>query len=115
MAERVDEELEVLGCAGDWLQEFTDLRDRLNDHRLDVPKIRAIAMEMIDRIQVCGRTKPIPKLSDRARLRLERDAAVAQARLEQQREAAALRSLGVEVETPCLSMSLVRSSSGVSC
>ena len=64
-------------CAGPWLSEFTDLRDKINAFKLDIPTIRAVVAELDVRIPGTGRNYPVPKLSERAIARMERDAAVA--------------------------------------
>ena len=58
--------------AGPWLQEHTDLRDRLNE-QLDIDILRNLTRELQKRVEDSNRTTPIPKLSDRARLRLEKE------------------------------------------
>ena len=68
--------------AGPWLQEHTDLRDTLNE-QLDVEKLRSLTKELQTRIESSGRTQPIPRLSDRALLRLEKERAKRQ-RVEEQ-------------------------------
>lgn len=65
--------LRKLHFAGDWLQEHTDLRDLLlSDFTAD--SLRQLARTMQERIETCGRAEPLPKLSERARQRLEQDA-----------------------------------------
>ena len=64
-------------CAGPWLQEFTDLRDKINTAKLEIEIIRSIVAELDVRIPKTGRTHPIPKLSERALARMEREAAMA--------------------------------------
>jgi hypothetical protein len=52
--------------AGPWLSEFTDLREVLNlgdKADMSLERLREITYEVYDRIQACGRTYPIPKLS----------------------------------------------------
>lgn len=68
--------------AGPWLQEHTDLRDTLNE-QLDLEKLRSLTKELQRRIEDSGRTTPVPKLSDRALLRLEKERAKRQ-RIEEQ-------------------------------
>ena len=68
--------------AGPWLQEHTDLRDILNE-QLDLEKLRSLTKELQRRIEDSGRTIPVPKLSDRALLRLEKERAKRQ-RIEEQ-------------------------------
>ena len=63
----------LISClAGNWLQEHTDLRDKLNGE-FSVEGLRQMAQEMLRRIESCGRTVPQPKMSERARLRLEQE------------------------------------------
>jgi hypothetical protein len=80
---------------GSWLSEFTDLRDMLNkqDKSFCAQNVREIAEDVIRRIETLGRDYPIPKLSERALARLEREAAVAAAIAEQKREEAALEGM----------------------
>ena len=54
------------------MQEHTDLRDKLNGE-FSVEGLRQMAQEMLRRIESCGRTFPQPKMSERARLRLEQE------------------------------------------
>lgn len=63
--------------AGPWLQEFTELRDKLNTTKLDVSAIRKINEELEAEIAKTGRDHPIPKVSARAIARMEREAALA--------------------------------------
>ena len=58
--------------------------------------VRAIAEEVVIRMDTLGRDYPIPKLSERALARLEQEAAVAAAIAEQQREAGALGRLAAK-------------------
>ncbi len=55
--------------------------------------VRQIAEEIVRRMEELGRDYPIPKLSERALARLERDAAVAAAVAEQKREELALHGI----------------------
>ncbi len=64
-------------CAGPWLQEFTDLRDKINTAKLEIEIIRSVVAELDVRIPKTGRNYPIPKLSERALARMEREAAMA--------------------------------------
>ena len=63
--------------AGPWLQEFTDLRDGLNTNRVKMEDIRQINDELDVRIAETGRDHPIPKVSERALARMQREAALA--------------------------------------
>ena len=84
-------------AAGPWLTEFTDLREALNrSHDWGVEQLRGLAMEVLARIEVTGRTHPVPALSARALARMEAEAAKAAAIEEQQREAQALQQLAGE-------------------
>ena len=65
------------GLAGPWLQEFTDLRDRLNTNRVKMDDIKEINDELDVRIAGIGRDHPIPKVSERALARMQREAALA--------------------------------------
>ncbi|KAK9859393.1 hypothetical protein WJX84_003115 [Apatococcus fuscideae] len=78
---------------GDWLTEFTDLRDSMNDYGLDEARLKAIAGEMRQRILGLDRTYPIPKLSARQLARLEAEESKQAAQEEQQRETDALQEL----------------------
>lgn len=82
-------------CSGSWLSEFTDLRDRLNQQHksFGVADIREIAEEVVSRIGVLGRDYPVPKLSERALARMEREAAMTAAIAEQNREEACLKRI----------------------
>lgn len=64
-------------CAGPWLQEFTDLRDKLNTNKIGMEQIRQVNDELDIRIAETGRDHPIPKISERALARMEREAALA--------------------------------------
>lgn len=64
-------------CAGPWLQEFTDLRDRLNTSRVLMEDIKQVNNELDIRIAETGRDHPIPKVSERALARMAREAALA--------------------------------------
>ena len=64
-------------CAGPWLQEFTDLRDKINTAKLEIEIIRSVVAELDVRISKTGRNYPIPKVSERALARMEREAAMA--------------------------------------
>ena len=77
-------------CAGNWLQEHTDLRDQLNAN-FSLQELKKLTKEMQRRIEGCGRTEPQPKLSERALLRLEKEQQKRQ-RIEEQ-----LREEGTEV------------------
>lgn len=81
---------------GPWLQEFTDLRDKINIGKLDIATIREVVAELDVRIPQTGRNHPIAKISERAQARMTREAALAGAIAEQQREDAALASLPAE-------------------
>ena len=85
----------LLGCSGAWLSEFTDLRDRLNQQHktFGVADIREIARDVIFRIEGLGRDYPVPKLSERALARMEREAAMAAAIAEQNREESCLQRI----------------------
>ena len=50
-------------CAGPWLQEFTDLRGKINAFKLDIETIRSVEAELDIRISKTGRNHPIPKIS----------------------------------------------------
>lgn len=63
--------------AGPWLQEFTDLRDKINTLKLEFSMIREVIAELDVRIPQTGRNYPIPKISERALARMEREAALA--------------------------------------
>ena len=63
--------------AGPWLQEFTDLRDKINTLKLEFSMIREVIAELDLRIPQTGRNYPIPKISERALARMEREAALA--------------------------------------
>ena len=86
----------VLGCSGAWLSEFTDLRDRLNQQHksFGVEDIREIAREVVCRIEGLDRDYPVPKLSERALARMEREATMAAAIAEQNREESCLQRIG---------------------
>lgn len=78
---------------GPWLAEFTDLRDALNERGLTADALAAISAEALARIEAAvasGRTDPVPVLSERARMRLEKEEAVAAAVEEAAREEEAL-------------------------
>ena len=64
-------------CTGPWLSEFTDLRDKINALKLDIPVIREVMTELDVRIPETGRSHPVPKISERALARMEREAALA--------------------------------------
>lgn len=66
---------------GPWLQEFTDLRDKINTLKLEFSMIREVIAELDLRIPQTGRNYPIPKISERALARMEREAALAGATL----------------------------------
>ena len=83
--------------AGDWLTEFTDLRDSMNDYGLDEARLKVIAGEMRQRILGLDRTHPIPKLSARQLARLEAEESKRAAQEGQQREADALQELEAKV------------------
>jgi hypothetical protein len=75
------------------LAEFTDLRDALNERGLTADALAAISAEALARIEAAvasGRTDPVPVLSERARMRLEKEEAVAAAVEEAAREEEAL-------------------------
>ena len=86
---------------GPWFQEHHDLRDKLNaggkkDPRADFARVKAVAAEMLERVQAtvaAGRTAPIPKLSEKKRLKLEKEAARQAAIAEQEREQQGLDAL----------------------
>ncbi|KAK9908593.1 hypothetical protein WJX75_000138 [Coccomyxa subellipsoidea] len=80
---------------GAWLSEFTDLRDRLNQQHktFGVADIREIARDVVFRIEGLGRDYPVPKLSERALARMEREAAMAAAIAEQNREESCLQRI----------------------
>ena len=80
----------LLVCAGNWLQEYTDLRDQLNAN-FSLQELRKLTKEMQRRIEGCGRTEAQPKMSERALLRLEKEQQKRQ-RIEDQ-----LREEGTEV------------------
>lgn len=63
------------------------------DKKFNLQNVREIGEEMVRRIAQLGRDYPVPKLSERALARLEREAAVAAAVAEQNREELALHSL----------------------
>lgn len=87
------------------MQEHTDLRDTLNE-QLDVEKLRSLTKELQSRIENSGRSKPIPKLSDRALLRLEKEQAKRQ-RIEEQ-----LKEDGVVVTPEVTSVATERAIKG---
>lgn len=64
-------------CAGPWLQEFTDLRDKVNTLKLTFSIIQEVVAELDVRIPQTGRNYPVPKMSERALARMEREAALA--------------------------------------
>ena len=59
------------------MQEFTDLRDKINTLKLEFSMIREVIAELDVRIPQTGRNHPIPKISERALARMEREAALA--------------------------------------
>lgn len=71
--------------AGPWLQEFTDLRDKINTLKLEFSMIREVIAELDVRIPQTGRSYPIPKISERALARMEREAALAGVTLNKKR------------------------------
>lgn len=81
---------------GPWLSEFTDLRDKINALKLDIPVIREVIAELDVRIPETGRSHPVAKISERAIARMEREAALAGAVAEQNREDAALAALSTD-------------------
>ncbi|KAL3146164.1 tRNA-dihydrouridine(16/17) synthase [NAD(P)(+)]-like protein [Trebouxia sp. C0010 RCD-2024] len=83
----------TFGLIGPWLQEFTDLRDKINTLKLEFSMIREVIAELDVRIPQTGRDYPIPKISERALARMEREAALAGAVAEQNRQDTALASL----------------------
>ncbi|KAK9856452.1 hypothetical protein WJX84_005405 [Apatococcus fuscideae] len=78
---------------GDWLTEFTDLRDRMNDYGLDEARLKEIAEEMQQRINSLGRDHPVPKLSARQLARAEMEESKRAAVEGQQRESDALQEM----------------------
>lgn len=81
---------------GDWLQEHTDLRDDIlhNGRELTLDRLLHLAEEMGRRIEESGRDHPVPKLSERQLARQKKEAALAAAVAEQQREDAAMEGIG---------------------
>lgn len=77
---------------GNWLQEHTDLRDVLVGE-FSVSDMRDMTQELIRRIEACGRSEPQPKISERARLRLEQESVKRQRIEEQQRIEAVERGI----------------------
>lgn len=73
------------GFAGPWLQEFTDLRDKINTLKLEFSMIQEVIAELDARIPQTGRNYPIPKISERALARMEREAALAGATLKRKK------------------------------
>lgn len=88
---------------GNWLQEHTDLRDRLAVE-FSVEGVREMTQEMQRRIEACGRTVPEPKMSERARLRLEQES-VKRQRIEEQERIEAVEK-GLEVQASYLGLVL---------
>ncbi|KFM25978.1 TRNA-dihydrouridine(16/17) synthase [NAD(P)(+)]-like protein [Auxenochlorella protothecoides] len=81
---------------GPWLAEHTDVRDELNrGPDLCNERVRELTMELVDRIEECGRDAPIPKISAKKLAAMEAEAARAAAIAEQAREAEGLAELGV--------------------
>lgn len=79
---------------GPWLQEHTDLRDSLvREHPLTTAFCRDLVHKLQAAVDAAGRDHPVPKLSERKLARLAREAAVAEAKGEQEREAEALQAL----------------------
>lgn len=79
---------------GNWLQEHTHIRDRLVQQRtLDVPFCREIVNTLDSAIKAVGREHPVPQMSARKLARLAKEAAIAEAQQEQEREAAGLQAL----------------------
>jgi hypothetical protein len=85
--------LSAPSAAGPWLTEFTDLRDQINlgGAEWDTERLRQLIMEMLGRIEACGRTYPVPVLSARALARMEAEAGREAAIAEQQREEEAIQ------------------------
>ena len=84
----------MLPVTGNWLQEHTDLRDQLNGE-FSVEGLRKMTQEMLTRIESSGRTVPQPKMSERARLRLEQES-VKRQRIEEQARIESVEQ-GIEV------------------
>ena len=53
------------------------MRDKINTAKLEIEIIRSVVAELDVRIPKTGRNYPIPKVSDRALARMEREAAMA--------------------------------------
>ena len=79
------------------MQEHTDLRDRLVGE-FTVQSMRNLTQEMLSRIEASGRTEPQPKMSERARLRLEQES-VKRQRIEEQERIEAVEQ---GIEASCL-------------
>lgn len=89
---------------GDWLAEFTDLRNVLV--RPPWPShdgLRDLTAQLRTRIIATGRNVPVPVPSDRKRAAAERAAAITAAQAEQAREDVALHELNSKVSPACLS------------
>ena len=85
------------------MQEFTDLRDKINTLKLEFSMIREVIAELDVRIPQTGRNYPIPKISERALARMEREAALAgQASLPCPTRHSALETTGDTVPGECI-------------
>lgn len=81
---------------GPWLAEHHDLRDLVNNAGLSIQGLIDKVVDVLEeRIKACGRTEPVPKLTERAAMRLEqeKEAAVRAAVEEQEREERRLKAL----------------------
>ncbi|KDD74535.1 tRNA-dihydrouridine synthase [Helicosporidium sp. ATCC 50920] len=78
-----------------WLSEHTDIRERLNQRNdLGLEGVRALTLEIRERIVASGRATPRPSLSGKKLAAAEAAAAKEAAIAEQDREQAALDALG---------------------
>lgn len=88
--------LHMFRFLGEWFKEHHDLREKFSKIHKHLPRdekfalIRSVCAEMRERIRACGRSAPVPKLSERALARIEREEAIKAAKAEQDREARAL-------------------------
>ena len=87
----------IFKLLGGWLQEHTHIRDDLVTTRdLTVDACRRAVHNMQQAVDAVGRDHPVPKLSERKLARLAKEAAIAEAKAEQDRESAALAALEQE-------------------
>ncbi|GAX81381.1 hypothetical protein CEUSTIGMA_g8812.t1 [Chlamydomonas eustigma] len=85
---------------GPWLSEHHDLRDKVNCGGLSLQGLIDEVVKVLDvRIKESGRTYPVPKLSERALKRLEKEAAIKAAIEEQKREEEAVAALDEKVDS----------------